>query len=579
MSGWRPATALPILAPSAVKSLATQLAVFLQRRRSRRNVALLLRFFAVLAGLVVLYSVLFHYLMQYEGREHSWLTGLYWTLTVMSTLGFGDITFHSDLGRAFSMVVLLSGIVFLLVLLPFTFIQFFYAPWMEAQQSARAPRELPETMRGHVVMTQHDAVTSALIPRLRQYDHPYVIIVPELDKALRLHDEGVQVMLGDLDDPETYRRARVGQAALVATTLADAVNTNVAFTVRGCSRDVPIISTANDPAAVDILQLAGASHVLRLGEMMGQALARRTLGGDAMTHTIGRLDELVVAEANACRTPLVGRTLRENRLTDLGVTVVGVWDRGRFEAAGPDTMIQENTVLVLAGTQAQLQNYDEHFAIYNVSGEPVVIIGGGRVGRATARALTERGIDYRIVEQLPARVRDPKKYVVGSAAELEVLKAAGIMKAPTVIITTHEDSTNIYLTIYCRRLRPDIQIISRATLERNVATLHRAGADFVMSYSSMGAGAMLNLLRRSDILMVAEGVDVVRMPLPSALAGRRLEETSIRRETGCTVIGLKHGDQTTINPGPSTLLEEGDEIVLIGTVEAENKFLDLYTRR
>jgi len=28
----------------------------------------------------------------------------------MSTLGFGDITFHSDLGRLFSIVVLLSGI-------------------------------------------------------------------------------------------------------------------------------------------------------------------------------------------------------------------------------------------------------------------------------------------------------------------------------------------------------------------------------------------------------------------------------------------------------------------------------------
>jgi transaldolase / glucose-6-phosphate isomerase len=36
-----------------------------------------------------------------EGREHSWITGVYWTLTVMSTLGFGDITFETDLGRLF----------------------------------------------------------------------------------------------------------------------------------------------------------------------------------------------------------------------------------------------------------------------------------------------------------------------------------------------------------------------------------------------------------------------------------------------------------------------------------------------
>ncbi|MEN6331331.1 MAG: ion channel [Smithella sp.] len=32
------------------------------------------------------------------------------TIVVMSTLGFGDIRFASDIGRAFSIMVLLSGI-------------------------------------------------------------------------------------------------------------------------------------------------------------------------------------------------------------------------------------------------------------------------------------------------------------------------------------------------------------------------------------------------------------------------------------------------------------------------------------
>ena len=52
--------------------------------------------------MILLYTVLFHLLMDYEGQEHTWLTGFYWTLTVMSTLGFGDITFHTDLGRGLS---------------------------------------------------------------------------------------------------------------------------------------------------------------------------------------------------------------------------------------------------------------------------------------------------------------------------------------------------------------------------------------------------------------------------------------------------------------------------------------------
>ena len=85
-------------------------------------------FVLVITTLVIIYSVLFHFIMLFEGKEFSWITGFYWTLTVMSTLGFGDITFSSDLGKAFTMLVLISGILLLLVMLPFTFIQFFLRP-------------------------------------------------------------------------------------------------------------------------------------------------------------------------------------------------------------------------------------------------------------------------------------------------------------------------------------------------------------------------------------------------------------------------------------------------------------------
>jgi Trk K+ transport system NAD-binding subunit len=207
----------------------------------------------------------------------------------------------------------------------------------------------------------------------------------------------------------------------------------------------------------------------------------------------------------------------------------------------------------------------------------VVIIGGGRVGRAAGRALVEQGLDYRIVEQLPERIRDPNKYVLGNAAELEVLEQAGIMATSIVIVTTHNDDTNIYLTLYCRRLRPDIQIISRATRERNVATLHRAGADFVLSYASMGANAIMNLLNRNDILMVAEGLNIFRVKTPPDLVGKTIAETSIRQETGCHIIALQFEDGVLINPNPTQELSPEAEMILIGTVEAEDQFLREYS--
>ena len=106
------------------------------RRRRMKTVVGLSVSFVVMVGV---FSSAFHELMDREGRSYSWATSVYWTLTTMTTLGFGDITFESDAGRLFSVVVLLSGSAFLLVMLPFVFIQFVFIPWMDERDRRRAP--------------------------------------------------------------------------------------------------------------------------------------------------------------------------------------------------------------------------------------------------------------------------------------------------------------------------------------------------------------------------------------------------------------------------------------------------------
>jgi len=562
-----------------IKSFSAEIASVIRSHRGRQNLRVLFRFFSVLALMIGLYSVGFHVLMLREGQEYTWITGLYWTLTVMSTLGFGDITFHTDLGRLFSILVLLSGMIFLLVLMPFTFIEFFYEPWMAAQAAARAPRELPPDTRGHVLITNHDEVTDVLIKRLEQYQYTYALLAPSVEEALRLHDLGLKAVVGDVDNPETWSRVHAQRAALVVGTSNDETNTNVAFTVRGLSDEVPILTTAVDEASVDILELAGSSFVLRLEQVIGESFAVRTHGGDTLSHTIGRFDELHVAEATTHGTPLVGKSLQNSGLREsTGVSVVGIWERGRFELAQPHSEIHDNTVLLLAGSKEGLTRYDEVFRRYSAPSAPVVILGGGRVGRATARALDDREVDYRIVEALPDRIHNPEKYVQGSAANLAVLEKAGIRETSTVIITPRDDDINVYLTIYCRRLRPDVQILSRATNEQNVATLHRAGADGVLSYASMGASVAMNMLHRNRILMVTEGLELFSVNVPETLEGKTISECSIREQTGCSVVAIKTDQGTRTIPSPGKVLTPGAEMLLIGTMDAEKCYLDEYAK-
>jgi voltage-gated potassium channel len=561
-----------------MKTFPTVLASYIKKGKTRGNFRDMRRLLTLLVLMIVAYSVLFHIIMAREGQAHSYLTGFYWTMVSMSTLGFGDITFKSDLGRMFSVLVLTSGTVFLLVLLPFTFIQFFYAPWLEARDAARAPRSLPEDTRGHVLLTTIGPVDAALLGRLKQFRTPYALIVPDVADALRLHDDGIRVMVGDLDDPDTYRRARANRAALIAATQGDTVNTNIVVTVREVAEEVPIVATAAAHASVDILKLAGCQEVLELGEMLGRFMAQRVFAGDGRSHVIGQIDNLLIAEAWAAGTELIGRTLRELRLPDrLGITVAGIWERGQFLLGGPETTMDAQSVVLLAGTRQQLDAYDQEFGLSAAEAPAfVVILGGGRVGRAAARALAERGVDYRVVEKQSAHVSDDPNVILGDAADLAVLKQAGIDRASCAIVTTHEDDINVYLTLYSRRLRPDLLILSRATLERNTQTLYRAGADFVLSYGSLGANAIFNMLRDRNVMLLAEGLDVFTVTAPADLVGRTLANSGLRQNTGCNLLAIRHRGTMTINPDANAEIPAGSQLTLIGDRDAEHRFFDTY---
>src|SRR5699024_604902 len=154
------------------------------------------------------------------------------------------------------------------------------------------------------------------------------------------------------------------------------------------------------------------------------------------------------------------------------------------------------TVLVLAGTQEDLAAYDAQFQSHEVSEDPVVILGGGRVGRAASRALSEEGVPSTIVELEPGRVENSYSVlegtascavVSGDAADQRILRRAGLETASAVLVTPRDDDLNGYLTLFCPRLRPELQVVSRATYERNVATLDRAGSASVLFYPPIGA--------------------------------------------------------------------------------------------
>jgi K+/H+ antiporter YhaU regulatory subunit KhtT len=91
-------------------------------------------------------------------------------------------------------------------------------------------------------------------------------------------------------------------------------------------------------------------------------------------------------------------------------------------------------------------------------------------------------------------------------------------------------------------------------------------------YFFQSAGARRNVTRLL-LLLLDEKLEVFRAPVHPSLIDLTLRENRIRELTGCSVVATNSGDQRSLNPDPSARLREGDELILIGTGEAEESFV------
>src|SRR5690625_2389999 len=529
-----------------------------------------------LAVLVAVYSTVFDLLMAREDRSYSWLTGLYWTLTTMSTLGYGDITFDSQAGQIFSILVLLSGLVTFLVLLPFLAGRLVFGPWMDRRESARAPRRVPADMQGHIVATGLGSVSQALIARARRARVPHVALVANPQEVTVARGLGYRAMIGKLDDPRPFRNARVDQASLVAAIESDTTNTNVAFTVREINPDVLIAATADTPASVDVLGVAGCDQAVELPEVLGTAMARRVLDTPGRAHRVGEFGSILIAEASVTGTRLAGCTLSDVDVTfQSGVSVLAVHEQNSVRQPDPNAALRDQSVLVLAGTEDQLAAFDRAVPTKPPTEHSISILGGGRVGRVAARVLADHGIPHSIVDRVPGRVEGENTFI-GNAADYAVLKQAGLFDASAVLVTTHEDDTNVYLTMYCRRLHPGLRIIARAEHERNVTTLHRAGADSVLSYAAIGATTIWNTLGLRHRVVLSEGVELFTVPIPRRLRHRELRDPKVFEETGCRIVAITDSEHSQILAQDTIPTSDDYHLLVIGNRHDERRFGERY---
>ncbi|MDP5241231.1 cation:proton antiporter [Uliginosibacterium sp. 31-16] len=232
----------------------------------------------------------------------------------------------------------------------------------------------------------------------------------------------------------------------------------------------------------------------------------------------------------------------------------------------------------------------------------VIICGYGRTGQFLARLLEQEQVSYVALDLDPDRVRDAAAagdpVVFGDSARHETLLAAGLMRASAVVVSYNDVQATLKVLHHVQAARPDIPVVARAHDDRDMERLVNQGAAEVvpemLETSIMLATHTLTLIGK-PIARVIRRMRVVRSQqfslmrgfflgssdlderpdaqearlhsvslLPGgAAAGKPIAELGLD-ELSVKVAAVRRRGVRSLDPAPTSLLEAGDVLVLLG---------------
>ena len=165
-------------------------------------------------------------------------------------------------------------------------------------------------------------------------------------------------------------------------------------------------------------------------------------------------------------------------------------------------------------------------------------------------------------------------FVTGDATDDMVLMAAGITRAKGVIAALTEDKDNLFVTLSARSLNARARIVSKVIAHDGAPKMIRAGANATVSPNQIGGRRLASELVRPTVTefidqMLRDKDDVLRLeevviPDGSSFIGRDLRDVPIRAETKLLVVALRVDKKFIYNPEPSTIIEAGSVLVVLG---------------
>ncbi len=215
----------------------------------------------------------------------------------------------------------------------------------------------------------------------------------------------------------------------------------------------------------------------------------------------------------------------------------------------------------------QIDQYENH----------VIVAGWGRVGHAIADYARRHGRDVVVIDNDPDIADDTRLPVlVADATSDDVLRAAGVERAHTLVAALDSDAKNLFVTLSARSLAPKLFLVVRTNHQEDEPKFYRAGADRVVNPHEIGGSRMAALALQPH---VAEFLDEVlhddshdvalleyRVTAGAPASGQTIAQLGSASQRRALVIAIRtSAGRYQANPPTTHVIEPDDVVIAVGT--------------
>jgi voltage-gated potassium channel len=279
--------------------------------------------FMLLLGAIISGVLGFHFI---EGMPY--FDALYMTVITISTVGFQEVRPLSVPGRAFTMLLISTGIMLGAYTIG-TFVRMLIEGELSKTFGRKKVKKKISKLINHFIICGYGRIGSLVCKELMVHKMNFVVIENNPSAIERLESAKVLYLPNDATAEETLVEAGIMRARGIVTAVgSDSDNVFITLTAKGLKPDIFVLARASDEKDEIKLKRAGATRVVSPyligGKRMAQVLVKPTVVDfidiAVMESDFGlQMEEFMIKQGSR----LVGKNLIESNLRkDFGIIIV-----------------------------------------------------------------------------------------------------------------------------------------------------------------------------------------------------------------------------------------------------------------